>query len=71
MRVRARSRRRDPTVLGELTDLRHLSLTGRRWTTLLDEGNVPPTLTTDRPPARPPGADAPLARAAGPALNTK
>lgn len=38
----------DPTVLGDLTQLRYLSLTGRQWTTLLDEGEVPPTLTAAR-----------------------
>ncbi|WP_414504108.1 hypothetical protein [Streptomyces sp. NEAU-L66] len=38
----------DPTVLADLTELRYLALTGRQWTTLLDMGEVPPSLTAAR-----------------------
>ncbi|MFD8542486.1 SMI1/KNR4 family protein [Streptomyces sp. NPDC059649] len=38
----------EPTVLADLTDLRYLALTGRQWTTLLDEGSAPPTLAAAR-----------------------
>ncbi|MFI7413680.1 SMI1/KNR4 family protein [Streptomyces sp. NPDC049627] len=35
-------------VLAGLPDLRYLSLTARQWTTLLDEGKVPPALAAAR-----------------------
>ncbi|MCX5444003.1 SMI1/KNR4 family protein [Streptomyces nigrescens] len=38
----------DPTVLADLTELRYLALTGCQWTTLLDKGEVPPSLTAAR-----------------------
>ncbi|MGW1376887.1 SMI1/KNR4 family protein [Streptomyces sp. NPDC002446] len=38
----------DPTALSDLTDLRYLALTGRQWTTLLNDGKVPSTLIAAR-----------------------
>ncbi|WP_405674568.1 SMI1/KNR4 family protein [Streptomyces sp. NBC_01511] len=38
----------DPAFLGDLTELRYLSLTGSHWTALLNEGKAPPTLAAAR-----------------------
>lgn len=38
----------DPAVLAGLTGLRYLSLTGRQWTALLNEGHAPPALAAAR-----------------------
>jgi cell wall assembly regulator SMI1 len=61
----------DPTVLADLTDLRYLSLTGRQWTTLLDEGTVPSTLTAARLADADATLDDALAWAARLGLNTE
>ncbi|MEU9290832.1 hypothetical protein AB0D57_40930 [Streptomyces sp. NPDC048275] len=58
----------DPTVLA---DLRYLSLTARQWTTLLNEGTVPPTLTAARLADADATLDDALAWAAGLGLDTE
>ncbi|MFF4348156.1 SMI1/KNR4 family protein [Streptomyces sp. NPDC001530] len=61
----------DPTVLAELADLRYLSLTPRQWTTLLNEGRVPPALTAARLADADATLDDALAWAARLGLNTE
>ncbi|WP_431048017.1 hypothetical protein ACQUSR_29160 [Streptomyces sp. P1-3] len=60
-----------PTVLADLTNLRYLSLTGRQWATLLNEGKVPPTLTAARLADTEATLDEALAWAARLGLNTE
>ncbi|MFI1398969.1 SMI1/KNR4 family protein [Streptomyces sp. NPDC020681] len=61
----------DPTVLAELTGLRYLSLTGGQWTTLLNEGTVPSTVTAARLADEDSSLDDALAWAARLGLNTE